>query len=490
MSTVLAEDVGACAASLDDRSAAIGRALETLEVLDQQVVGVHGVLSQRVGGDRALEERLATLLSERADQHRRLGALIHQWVAAGGSITLDDPAPIADAIVAPIVAPSTPVDGDAATSRPGAPSAVAVEPSTPASRQSLELLRDVGVGGAAGVAPTVGAGSDAAQWIEGVLRTLRVAMPRSGDAALSSLETAVGAIGRLDGASRGDRTSVLTVIVARLRSLQERSSRGRTPRRVVTLLRHLTAYCRRSDVGYVHGLQSDAAPGAQGWDADADVAREGLQVREALTGPPQNPERLLSGLEALLASGPRDDELRDVLAHTIGVLRADDPRLVRMLGPHAGRLRGDRRLKGLRRAIRSASAADVSPPPTVGDRPDVGWSGWPWVRGRRVLLVGNKNNPQAATRLVRAFDLAQAEWLVVDPRRMAAAADRIRAGAWDLCILTRFRGHDSELLVRACEDAGTHWLRLDGGYGVANVQRHIDGVLARGVVARNGEDRT
>src|SRR5690606_22421940 len=105
----------------------------------------------------------------------------------------------------------------------------------------------------------------------------------------------------------------------------------------------------------------------------------------------------------------------------------------------------------------------------------------PHVRGRRLLFVGNRADPNLQATLCAELEPVELDWLVADPRRESAAADRISAGRYDLVLCaTGFVSHSTELALRAaCRTAGVPYVRVYKGR-LASCLRALDRDLGLG----------
>jgi len=239
--------------------------------------------------------------------------------------------------------------------------------------------------------------------------------------------------------------------------------------------------------GWVAGLGRNNSPEHGSWTADADEAWQALRrelgakameaERAAL-----NPEIALSELEALLREGAESANIRRGAIRALNAgLGPDDPRLTRILVPHLEALAGDKGLKRLRKAVRSASAAtpaaDTDPPeaPLPED-----WALWPLVRGKVGVMVGGEPRDAARLRIESAFEFRRLTWeSSYDIRGVQRLAERVRGGGIDVVLLlARFISHKTtDLLVPALKDANIHWAMVERGYGVTAVQRALERYL-------------
>jgi hypothetical protein len=271
----------------------------------------------------------------------------------------------------------------------------------------------------------------------------------------------------------------------------------------------MTSWSRTYRPGYVRGLSRQNDPDQGSWFEDAeqwwwrlkilqqgadpdDVYRPGPPGRVWSSGPgagrPREEENVASVVEALwalevaVADPARDLEPALAVVADAGVGQRD-PRLVRILVPHADRLADVPGFKTLKAAVKEQARPEESEEVDDDDRlatvvPPT-WPGFARTEGRRAVIVGGDRRPAAAERIRAAFRLAEVEWEETDPRRVASVAGRIRAGSVDLLILLRayLRHADSDVLVEACKDADVPFVVVDAGYGVSQVKLAIERYL-------------
>ena len=81
------------------------------------------------------------------------------------------------------------------------------------------------------------------------------------------------------------------------------------------------------------------------------------------------------------------------------------------------------------------------------------------TRGRRLLFVSNRKDPQLAGRLTEALQPAVLDWCDGKDHQLNAAAERIRAGSYDLVLsATGFLSHSGDGKVRDACGPGTRYV--------------------------------
>jgi hypothetical protein len=150
----------------------------------------------------------------------------------------------------------------------------------------------------------------------------------------------------------------------------------------------------------------------------------------------------LKKLQSLLASGVRDAERERAMRAELDAVDggADDERDER-----------DER----------DEIAPVGPDPEE----ELRWSILPSVRGKRLLGVSNRADPNLVAALEQGLEPASIDWLIAEPRRESAYAARIASGRYDLVLCaTGFVSHSTEHVLRsACRGAGIPYVRTNKG---------------------------
>ncbi|WP_230467574.1 DUF2325 domain-containing protein [Lujinxingia vulgaris] len=318
----------------------------------------------------------------------------------------------------------------------------------------------------------------------------------------------VGELGRLKAATEDERlrgweelphevqVALGCMITARYRHLQEETPAAcsgvvQNDKDAVKVLHRLSNHFNITRAGFVHGLARDHQPahGARWSDDAAYYHRELARLAHDLYGEeveeqsaPQNPERALGQIEALIDTSPPVDRIRalveDILS-TPGGLGGDDPRLVRLMRPFRDHLSGAA-LSKLRQAIDAAEAEKDAEPDFVEELlPE----GWPWhevLQNSRVVMVGGDTRSEAQARIEKIFRPGSFEWIPVkkgeNMRQVQALAGRMLQGSVDIVILlTDFLSHKaSDQLTDAAGKSSVELVYCNRGYGVAQLREGIE----------------
>jgi hypothetical protein len=135
-----------------------------------------------------------------------------------------------------------------------------------------------------------------------------------------------------------------------------------------------------------------------------------------------------------------------------------------------------------RRVVRSAPKKRKPVRSLVEDEPAVvppDWPLMPLVRGKVAVPVGGVPKEPNRERLEAYLRLATLEWPLVDgPRKVAAVAQRIARGAYDLVVVNQalISHPEAEQVLGAAKGSRTRWAIVDG-YGVTAVQHGIERFL-------------
>lgn len=97
------------------------------------------------------------------------------------------------------------------------------------------------------------------------------------------------------------------------------------------------------------------------------------------------------------------------------------------------------------------------------------------LRGRSIVLICNVVNPEARDALVRAFDLAELDWIVArEHQSIERFKPNIARPEVALVLLTiRWSSHSFGDLKGFCDDLGKPFVQLPGGYNVNQVASQI-----------------
>lgn len=242
--------------------------------------------------------------------------------------------------------------------------------------------------------------------------------------------------------------------------------------RIERIFPSLTQYQETSRPGAVHGLARKHTPRRGSW------LDEALDHWRALQREPPDPDAPLRELVDVLASEPSPSALRGAVASAlVRGLRPSDSRLVELMEPYVEALKGDRRVRGVRRAVR-AQQKEVARHERVRQVPR--WSHADLTRGKRALLVGGDRRQDAERRLKAFLELDELVWDTGwRKERVAANAAQVRQGSFDLVLIVRdFVTHmATDHLVPACKAASVSFAVVDRGYGLGQVRRALERVL-------------
>ncbi len=249
------------------------------------------------------------------------------------------------------------------------------------------------------------------------------------------------------------------------------------------LKRHMETYWP----GYAHGLARDHQPENGTWAEDAAHYKELLDgyaqkyYGEGVDdeGEGMNPEVALNEIEVFIEKEPEPDELRRFVSKRLGGgLRADDPRLVKMLRPFQGAFEGNEFRK-----LRAAFEADDGALEEEQEQTLIP-EDWPWrekLRKSRFVMIGGDSRPDAQARLEDAFQPASFEWPTIEynksMRLVQSWANRIRQGSVDIVLLlTEFMSHKvSGAITDAVKDSpGVELVYINRGYGVTQIKHGIE----------------
>ncbi len=501
---------------------------ELLDVLLTRLARLERVEEQLAprGGRMAASLR-SELLGERSSIYVQIGAVVARWAKRGGEVTLtaDDPDKTALIDTSPRPGSSSPLvfpeDADPDRTLQAAETVVAVQA---VSAESLPPARINRAPAPAMLPPRAKPPS-----LESVLHETRrsvraVTMPEpvgpppdilgsdpgipplgTDRAALTSemswLDEQGALLPRWRGSSAPLQHAILSWLTARARWCQELLGPGDDAEHVARLFPKLSAFSKRERPGFVYGLRRDHRAQSESWHHDCEGWRR--QVCEHLEAEVQraadddqdrNPERALAALESVLAGEPTN---RDIVVATAEALdlsvRADDPRLLRLVAERREALAGDPRFKRVRRALRAMAGEDpdaTSDDTTMfadttlfGDVPSLSAEQAAQLDAQaanlRILMVGGEPREVHRQRLQLATGVAELEWAPATrgggTGKLQSTAESIRRGSWDgVVLLPRFCGHDVDaMLVPACKASETPWLHLRGGYGVGPMREAV-----------------
>jgi hypothetical protein len=501
---------------------------ELLDVLLTRLARLERVEEQLAPrGGRTAATLRSELLGERSSIYVQIGAVVARWAKRGGEIALtsddpdktalietgprpgsssplvfpDDADPDATLLAAETVVAAQAVSSEslppARVSRPPAPSMLPPRPKPPSLESVLHetrrSVRAVTLPEPVGPPPDI-LGSDPGIPEFGAERA-------SLAAEMTWLDEQGALLPRWRGSTAPLQHAILSWLTARARWCQELLGPGDDAEHVARLFPKLSAFSKRERPGFVYGLRRDHRAQSESWHHDCEGWRK--QVAEHLEAEvlqaaedeqDRNPERALAALEEVLAGAPTN---RDIVVATAEALelsvRADDPRLLRLIGERRDALAGDPRFKRVRRALRAMAGEDpdaTSDDTTMfadttlfGDVPSLSAEEAAQLDALaaelRILMVGGEPREVHRQRLQIATGVAELEWAPATrgggTGKLQSTAESIRRGSWDgVVLLPRFCGHDVDaMLVPACKASETPWLHLRGGYGVGPMREAV-----------------
>lgn len=233
----------------------------------------------------------------------------------------------------------------------------------------------------------------------------------------------------------------------------------------------LDGWSREHRPGSVNGMSLNHLPKGDGWLGDA------LLVWEKLYGAP--PARVGANGEAalhrfreelpVLSSDKIQGRVLQLLDEGVSV---SEVRLVNLLVPHYEALKGDGRLKPIRKAIQEITKeAEKAANERVEESAMVAAT-----RGLKVLLVGGDRREDAYSRLLKSFAFGELEWDTGwNTKRLDGLAERVKSKSFDLVLLVRdYAKHMStDKMVKVAKSAEVRFAVIDHGYGVAQVEASL-----------------
>ncbi len=410
--------------------------LEQLDEADRALRALYRQLADDPGLAPALDADVLDLRARRQDLAQRVGlALLARSRAEPGLTTARAPT-VDNAASRPPVEPAQ-VRPAELEPEPGASCDPLPESSPPASApvSSEQLAQWTDAVRASGLGSAPGRDAAPIAWPL-VLDQLMQALgpPRPLDTTLDVIDEleALDAIGTPEAQERWTllpRTAGqawLSLLVARTRALKELPSTTfeGSRERVRQIIGRYPPWAKQHTPGHVNGLQTRHAPSHGSWTRDASAWWTTLQKlldEQTILRPAAAPTRRKS-----LSDG-------DVGRHE------------------------------------DAPESGTAPP----------WPLQPLVRGRTAALFGGDPREPNRARLERDLELASLEWTPIDgPRKVSAAAERIRKGSYSLVlVLAPFVAHqEAGPLVEAAKDAGVAWALVDG-YGLTAIRLGLERFL-------------
>lgn len=379
--------------------------------------------------------------------------------------------------VPPVVA-AAPCSSLAPTVEVAAPRTPPAPPSPPASAADLLRLKAAGVGGARWVGSEV-APVAVTPPVVSLARPVPVTAATAA-VALAEVRRFVDQLDRWRGAPSASQYAMLAWATCRLRHMQDEVEDlpAELRPRIAALFPPLTRFSEVERPGYVHGLGLGHRPPRGTWH---DAALAAWREMPCAVGAPAD---LLEAVDrALEAFSTCQDERVAAEALRLALTAAwtaGDPGLrerlpARLIG-FGDRLKGAGVLKTLRAQVR-ALEDKVAAAEATEDATDPVPEDWPWLsrtQGARVLVFGGDR--QAPVRRVKeAFGLGSVDHVsCVNIRKVQSGAERV--AGHDLVLLQiRFLSHKaSDLIVEACARAGTPFVALQNGMGVAQVRAALE----------------
>jgi len=103
---------------------------------------------------------------------------------------------------------------------------------------------------------------------------------------------------------------------------------------------------------------------------------------------------------------------------------------------------------------------------------------WPLLcgtQGKVAVILGGDPREEAAQKIQQAFGFAEVSWADGSDRSFQRVGQRVASGTVDLVILTRYTKHKRVAMVLDHVRSDLkRWVRLESGYGVAELQRALD----------------
>lgn len=336
-------------------------------------------------------------------------------------------------------------------------------------------------------------GFDVAQ-AQGIAGRLGEPQPSETDAELlaeaTTLDRALQRISAWAEFPRNIQRAFIGLVACRLRFLQEDSPsniRAILERQIRKNFARLTQFSSDHQPGWVTGLSRQHKPETGSWIADAQfwwgTLRNELGGLDVDAANQPNPEVALQGLQAVVSQAhPDPAQVRQAASRALaaGVV-AEDPRLVRMLIGRLDALTGEKGLKRLRRAVRTAQSGDEEPEPIAAE--DLLPPDWPFLdrtRGHVAVMVGGEVRERRRGLIQDALGFSALEWMSGrDIRQVQSLAERVASGRVGFVILlARFISHKvTDILVPALKSAEIDWVVVRQGYGLQQISQAIERYL-------------
>ncbi len=476
---------------LSEEKRALNKAVEAARKQQKAMADVFAKLATSSAPDRRLEKALRERQTDRDEALRALGEALLQWLSTGGQLVEGD-------------GPGDLPEDDDDTGETVFAGDHTTEPPTITRRR-----RRVVTGSTRG---THHSGSHALPPDPDSLKTLAenfgtreytehtdaIGAIRSFMDAIGDAEAPATPLEFLDGIQRlarvSDRTDrwkrlprrvqqlFLAYCTCKARVWQENLDLGSSRHEVVLeqVFRALTRYSARERPGFVHGLSRSHRPERETWADDAHYWWTELCLAANIDPEPSNTEKQLDELTRTLTGKVSDPVVQAAVMHAIeNGVPADDPRLLKLLQPRREALADEPRLRTVRRALRDTDDDDEGGDDQTEEAPIIG-PDWPWLhvtQGKTAVVVGGDTRTEAAERIRAAFQFDDVMWdSDSSERKVESLSQRIRNGSVGIVFfLARFSSHSAQSVLRdACKEGGVPFVRIEHGYGVAQLKRAIE----------------
>lgn len=279
---------------------------------------------------------------------------------------------------------------------------------------------------------------------------------------------------------------IIGLIISTARYIQDECKQDIEPQAhadMRSLFSSMTRWSGEHRPGFVPGLSRHNSPDHGSWLADAKFWWK--ELREELHGPgedegPTEGEALSELEDDLQRTGLNKDMVaRSIQAVLDAGVSQSDHRLVSLLIPHYDLLKGSRKMKTLKNAVREAIKSDDETSSGSGEVLDVSPGVLKVTEGKVAAIAGGEPRPHAVRRIKETFRFENVVWDPAEKRRIQSLEHSIAQGSFDvLFVLRRFISHGSFAdLVTAGNDAGIVVCMIDHGYGVTQLNRALEHTL-------------
>ncbi|MGK0358079.1 MAG: hypothetical protein ACI9U2_000362 [Bradymonadia bacterium] len=291
---------------------------------------------------------------------------------------------------------------------------------------------------------------------------------------------------------RNIQRAFIGLVACRLRALQEDAPsniRAILERQIRKDFARLTQFSSDHQPGWVTGLSRLHKPETGSWISDAEfwwkTLRTELGGLDLAVDSTLNPEIALNALQGVVAQDhPDPAQVRQAASQALaaGVI-AEDPRLVRLLIGRLDALTGEKSLKRLRRAVRTAMADDDDDDDGQLLPDDLLPPDWPFLdrtRGHFAVMVGGETRERRRALIQDALGFSGLEWISgYEIRHVQSLAERITSGRVGFVILlARFISHKvTDILIPTLKASGIDWVVVRQGYGLQQISQAIERYL-------------